>query len=783
MQREVIFRDDQKIVTADLNNLSTFPRQSFDALVENAVSSLRYFTGFAVTATGATEVTVAPGHYWSGGPVYVRSDATVFNMLTGGSYMPVVTQRIVAVTVWGETIDTDVQDRSFVIDDDGNTEPNSVAMERLRYARLSLVPGAESPAPQKPSLDAGVIPVAWVRLTTSGIASIEMADDYRLPSVENLKQMVSAIEAWRNDIGQILDTILSELARTQAAIPPDHSEFLLSLLRRIEALEAAARTPATSVQSFIDRFMSEFDSDVEAAGYAARIDGGLRFPGGSPERGALALNNPLDPKVRTVGNIMLPAWSGERTRLSIGPGDAALSISQYTSQTVERVQKMLSRTVTKYGSFWSIMGAGHEQLPPRRSMLHDGELLSGDEYDRLIAQIRNANWSGRKTQRFTFKRDGGELYTFDVNTAPGLTNPASWAFGEYQVRNVATVVVEEPYWDTVTKDATVTGSQVAQTFINASNGWLTSVDVEFAQVDTVGDVHLFLVETRGGKPLKNSVISRGVVSVANLSVGTVNFAIDPVYTSGGKTYAAMLVSTGNHHVRVRTGDKYVSGAAYYLSDTGEWLPVQNSGDICLAFNYAQFDQTRVEVLLEPLTREGGIGEIMITAAQFEPEGTKLTFETQRAGKWYQISEGEFEALSGYPTLVNLRIVFTGTRDLMPGIDMSQTEFELGKAEGALVHFSKAHEPDSSTDEVHVHYYVSGWDPGIHSIDCDLILPGPSTEEPDSSVVILDPEDETRAVVKFVFTPTAATEYVVKTMGTTSKVEFPFVVDTRMDFAF
>ena len=36
------------------------------------------------------------------------------------------------------------------------------------------------------------------------------------------------------------------------------------------------------------------------------------------------------------------------------------------------------------------------------------------------------------------------------------------------------------------------------------------------------------------------------------------------------------------------------------------LLVQNSGDVCLAFNYAEFSQTRIEVNLEPLTKVGGI---------------------------------------------------------------------------------------------------------------------------------------------------------------------------------
>ena len=82
----------------------------------------------------------------------------------------------------------------------------------------------------------------------------------------------------------------------------------------------------------------------------------------------------------------------------------------------------------------------------------------------------------------------------------------------------------------------------------------------------------------------------------------------------------------------------------------------------------------------------------ITAAQWEPQGTFLTFEAQRGGLWYQLSEGEYDALSGNPTLVPLRMVFNGTRDLMPGIDMNQTEVEIGVGYDSSVRGSLMYEP-------------------------------------------------------------------------------------------
>lgn len=783
MERAVIYRNDQKIIADDLNNGGLFTRQSFDTIVADAISSLRYFTGFAVSKTGQTEITVAAGHYWGGAAVYRRDDATVFNVLTGGNYMPVTTKRIVAVVTYGDTIETDTQQRSFLIDDQGTTEPQSVAMESLRYAHLALVAGVEGPDPQKPTLDAGVIPVAWVTLTTSGVADggIEMATDYQLPSVESLSQLIKAIEAWRTQIGQLLNTILSELVRIQAAIPPDMSSVILALLERIEALEARTTVPTTTdpiKKTFVDRFRSLALSNTGHADYNAVVDNGLTFPGGTVEQVGLALNNPLDPKVKTLNGVLLPVWTEERTRLEIGSPDSQLALSQYTVQTVTRVQKMLSRTVTKYSNNIVPILATGAHADTEFARLMRGVDVSQSVYDTLLAQVKALDANLQRTITFDFKRVDGEPYTLSIG-------PSDWSTSWYSARLSTQVVVQEPYWEYVTKDATINGSQVAQTFLNATNGWMTSVDIPFSQVGAAGNVNVFICEVdMGGRPKKSHVIGRGVIDVADLvTTEHVNCVLEsPVYMQGGQSYAIMLVTTGNHYVRVRTGNKYISGAAFYLSDTAEWLAVQNSGDIALKLNYAMFDSTRVEVLLEPLTRAGGISAIKLAAAQWEPDGTNLSFEIQRAGIWYQLNEGEFDALSGSPTLVNLRMVFSGTRDLMPGIDMLQTEATLSKTELEFEHWSTACAVGVATSSVEVHLFVRGWDAAAHTLACTISTAGDGVLAAASTEVRANHDDEMTRQVVFTFAPTAETEFEIVINGETTDADNTFVIVRREAFA-
>lgn len=776
MLRQRRFENDLTLVTDDFTKPQAFVRQSFDALVANAVSSLRYFSGFSATKTGQVEVTVAPGYYWAGGPVFAREDQTVFNLLQGGAYVPTVGRRYVGIVTWGEDIETAAGERLYEIDDQGTREPRPFNSEQMRQARLSLVSGAISPDPRKPDIDVGFLPVAWVLLDANGVVSVEADEAYRLPSIESLKQLVVAIETWRAQVGQILNTIQTELVRIQAAIPPDNTALLLAMLERLEQLEGLVKQPASAVLSFIDKFVSLRDSDTAFAGYSARVGEGLTFAGGEAVYQALTLNNPLDPKVKRIGNILLPAFSSTAARLTIDNPDSSLSISQYTVQTVERVRKTLSRTVTSHTLLRpatdGLAGIAYARARQLQHMLKAGWEETRAWVERLFAQLKSLD-AGAGVQRLAMNGPDGQPVTITYSGAASVTIGFS-----------TRVTVEEAYWESVTVDATVTGSQVAQTFLNATNGWLTEIGVPFEMVASAGDVRVFVAEVEGGKPVAGTVISAGTIPVANLRTDReVRAQIEPVYLSGGRSYAVVFASTGNHFLKVRTGNKYISGSAFHLSDTGEWLPVQNSGDICMALYFAQFDQTRVEVLMQPLSRAGGIGEIRALLAQHVPEGTNLILEAQRAGTWYQFTEGEYGATVGNPMLLNLRAVFIGTRDLMPAIDMSQTEIELLGAVDAFQHFSMKRELDAPTDLVKVDYYVRGWDPEEHDLDCRLVLAGGTLKTADTLTVIADPQDETTVRIAASFTLTAASEYRVRTDGAKGDSDGAFIVTERRDHVF
>ena len=137
MERIVIYRDRQELQSGDLNNTQEFARASLDHIVKDAVEPGKGYVGFAATKTAATEVTLSAGRLYSNGEVFDRDENVVLDLFNA---LPLITRRRVAIVTYGQSVDTDIQPRDFLIDAEaGTTEPQSVAMENLRRAYAHAV--------------------------------------------------------------------------------------------------------------------------------------------------------------------------------------------------------------------------------------------------------------------------------------------------------------------------------------------------------------------------------------------------------------------------------------------------------------------------------------------------------------------------------------------------------------------------------------------------------------------------------------------------------------------
>lgn len=342
MQREVIFRERQELPSADLNNIEIFAREDFDTLVADAVGPGLYFTGFDATQTNIWELTVAAGRRYADGKIFRRSSQTVFDLFAS---RPLSQKKIVALVSWGQTLETDVQPRDFLIDvEAGTTEPQSVAMQRLRSAELQTIAGAEGVQPQKPNIPADNVVIAYVTLGTGGIETIAVQDANRLPQIaRNLIEIIELIR-WRAEAGTSIDRLKTDLFTIQSALGEFITKRLFGDLQaqvdatRQIADKALALASAPEFQlEFTEYFLNALYSDPASPGYSARIEQGLQFPRvDTAQAGGLQLLNPNDDKVKIVDGLMTPRMTA-KTAISTAQGfsgDVALQAYSTVAQTI-----------------------------------------------------------------------------------------------------------------------------------------------------------------------------------------------------------------------------------------------------------------------------------------------------------------------------------------------------------------------------------------------------------------------------------------------------------------
>lgn len=780
MSNHVLIRPRQKVPSDDLNNMQRYKQSAIDMVVKRGITDGAYYTGFGVAKTGATEITVAAGEFWRDGVCYARPVQTVQDLFNN---LPAVTRRIVTIVAWGVTAETDITPTDFLIDVDARTtEPQAVSKRETRQANIQVVPGAEAPSPAPPSIDAGVVAVAHILLDVNGVVSIEMIRGNVLPSVEDVDDRAAVLEAWRDQVGQRIDSIDTEIAAIKGRLPTlDVAAFMAAILRQLEDLRNEVRRPATAVKTWVDNFISLFDTDTAAAGYAAVVQEGLRFPFAATQKGTLTLLNAIEPKVKTVGDFTLPAWV-EVPRLTITGADGELAINSYPVQTITKVQKTISRDALRYGDWMT----GSYQTFLQYTL----------QYLQQNANFSMADWQAAAPEKFaaidqstgalTFLTKQGEAVTFQFENLVKYTGPQTGMTVQQTLtrwRRVFIDTVAEPYWDVATVESAQTGSIIGDVFLAANTFWATKIGVPLSRVAATGDVTVALCEVgTNGQPDEKRIIVQTTVAAANLQAsGETAFPIRPTLLQGGRQYAAIVITSGNHYVKTVSGGKYGQSQLFYKPDTSPaWVPIAN-GDLVFSIYGASFSETRVEVPLEPFQLAGGITSLRIMAAKIVPTGTRLTFETQITGQWKSLDNGDIDALQGSPAMVAVRMVFVGTSDLMPGIDLTQTEWETQRAALALTHVSKAHAPGVNTNNVVVSFQASNYSAAKHTFGCKLVIAG-SDMNPSSTVVTVDPADPNRCKVTATFAPASTASYRVKITAATNTAGYFPVITERQDSA-
>ena len=767
MERIVKYHKDQQAAYTDFNNMGLFGRASLDNLIHDGIEGGLRFWGFPVTGTGTLEVTVGEGRLYNQGQVFYRNDAGGV-ALSLASVVPVVTKKIITVAVWGQETDTAVQPRTFLVDVETlQTEAEAVATENRRVAQLNLVAGVESANPTKPALDANVIAVAYITMDPGGILSIEKATDNEIVSASANAADIKALELWRDLAGQRLDTLASDLAALAARMygmvrRNDYNNVVADVAR----LKEVTQLPDNLSDYSADHFLTEDRSDLDHADWLARIEEGVRFPSAQTTVAQILLLNQYESKVVVKSDgLMLPTYT-DLARVSVLGNDDQLSIAQYTQQNVDWVEKTRVRERIRYGTVF-------------KTCTNNIWWKQGD-YD---------------SRSGIFSRAGETFQVVQFFNPHGRSSAPAYSV---RLRQVWIDTIEDgTYWDAIVSNQTVAGAMVSQTFLNSQAGWVTGLNLYFTDAAAAGDVHVLLCETVGGAPDLDNVIASVTLDVDDIELypEKTEIPIGPVQLEAGR-YAIVLVSSGNHFVAIVEDNKFAEGSFFYSTD-GAWFMGDLTKDLAFELMFAQFDNPRVEVQMQPLTNENGIANIDILAEVVRPSGMELFYEVQVNSEWKRLDETSENLLNGLPALLPFRLVFVGTTDNHCGLATgAPSTTTCWRPRTDFKHVSETRTLASPASVIEVRAVVEWWDAGRHTLDCDLLVDGSPTWsvgiDYDSVEVIdlPDLQDVTgRKEMRFTFDNSggglspALSDFKIRFTGTTDNALVTYHIGERVDIEY
>ncbi len=750
MFRTVPFQDRMEARHTDFNNFQSAARESVDRLTADAVTAgTAGYAGFLVTQSSATELKVAPGRLYRGdGSAFIMTAEVTRSVV---SILPTATQRLVALIAYGQEEDSQTDVRDFWVDLEADTtEPRTVPVERRRSAIVDLVPGQESGTLPRPAIDQALTVIAWVTLGPVGILSISMEPASQLPSVRDNRNRLNVLEDWRSRTDPRVNTIDSSIAALKASVAGLASQGeLLSLMRDVARVKEILEIPDDASDWAADRYLTTDETDVDNVDLNVLVEEGLRFRHDGRNETQLALYNPLDVNAYQAGNgLLLPAISGKSVRLasSSGASVAAVSIAQYGFQTHEMVQRSVSRQRIRYGTTYEV--------------------------------CTNAQWwrdGAYDSATNTFSRAGE---TFLVTSGDPARN--------HQMVRVTQFFVdtwEEPYWDYVTTDRTISGAQVAQSFLNPQDGWLAELRIRVTEKGADGDLAVSLCElTPAGTPDPTKLIAHVVVPHASIKVSPTATVIDvpPTFVSGGKRYAWLLTTLGSHKIQLVDGSRFSQGTFFYTTD-GLYYAGDLTRDIWFEMGFLDFSATRREIELGALTLSGGIAAIDILAGAIVPKSCSLQHQVLVNGVWRSIDNSDPTIFAGLPPLLRHRVVMQGTPSVMPAIVIPESRVVVWRPRTTMKHISTTRTLATEAGTIRVDLQVCNFDPGRHTLTVKL------RKEDGSLVSATGYTDRTvdakRRVRSFSFTLDPAIDtYKIAIEGTTNNALAPFLIEERVDIA-
>lgn len=781
MEKRVVLDQWEKVTRDDFNNFGLFPEAAIDTVVGKVLIPDKAYEGLNVIQSGTAELTVGNGYLFSGGKVFFNDSAggTPLDIL---SLLPPATNRIIAVTVWGVEMDSEIEPRTFLTDADTRaTVARDVATEHWRWANIGTIAGPIGPDPARPTIPSDVLVVAWVLTSSTGVVSITPETLNRVPTLRDISNRMDLNDQWRQAIGVRLDTLASDIAAMMGRIRGLASfNFVEQIANDLSRVKDQLKLPDTYTDYGGDRFITDDESDTVNVAYLANVEDGLRYSYAAVAEAQLALLNPFDPGVIVTSNQLLPKYLWTNRIILAGTDTGYVAMAQYPFQSVDVVIKQSARWLVRYGTEYT-----NSKFWPTYTDPITGEI----NYFYV-----------------TFARDPDEVFEEISGSQLDLTH-SEYALDRTSTRlpGVWEDYPPDAYWPWTVARITSSGFMAAQSFLNAQDGWMVHIDLFFQSVAATGSVELLLCEcTADGKPDYNNVIGRSTKAAADLRVSpaTLNpattFDFTPVFLQKGKRFAFIVVTAGNHTLWTSgSGNLYGIGGTYFYSTDGAFFQANATFDLSFRVGFALFQSNRVEVQLQPLQLTGGIASIKINADTIIPGGKQggsaaVRFEVQKDGVWHGVDNsdgGPTTLFTGLPALLPLRAVFQGTRDVHCALGVGDKSKVLTRrARADFAHISALRTMAAPVAHVDVHLRIEKWlSTPHHTLNCRLLTTGPdyTTVLNSASMVETIAPDDPDAIIRiytFNLSPSAAT-FKIRVDGTTDNVLTLFHVSERLDIGY
>ena len=753
MENKIIFHANIDDDPADFTRLQDFTETSLDHVVLDGISDRTKYTGFGVTKSAVTQISVSTGRLYSAGKVY-SSAATAWakDFIT---QLPVAGKKIAAVVTWGSESDTDVRPRQFLINaETRQAEPQAVPLVHSRVANLNVVIGTEAPDPTAPLVDAGYTVIALVVLTPTGVDTITMVSDNQLPSVQSHEDRIDHLEDFEITAGFQIRTLANDIAslKEQANAGTADSESLGRTLQRLAVLESKDGVVYNAVDSSANFFLDHVKSKLDDPLSHVNVEEGIRMPFAAVSVSALQIFNPLDPNAKIQNGMLFPAYVRE-SWLQSGTRSAETQIATYSQSTFNMVQRHVSRQRIRYGGYYEV--------------------------------CQNSLWwqTGRyDTVNNIFTKDGE---TFEVQVIGNEWWPGHFIYRlhQYWVDNY-----DDPYWDKVITNIAVNGAQVAETWLQGQNMWLDAVGVLFTRLAISGNCHVGIVEvTSNGLPDLSKMIAATTLLRENMVLNAETVVpLQPTFLQAGKRYALVLTTAADHWVATVPGQEFTQGTFFYVLD-GAYAQGDAFKDLWMKLYRCRFASARAVVTLAPLQLAGGILAMDILAGVVIPAGTTLSYEIQVGSVWYALQDVDKYMLGQggtIPPLLPLRAVFNGSIDCMPAINLSDTEVTVSRPDVSARHITQTRTLPVASTQIRVIERYEYFNPIYHTAAVKLLTGvGFGTEvSPSSTTTKIDPADGAYERTYVFNLGAAITTFRVSTAITTSTNQRVFHVGWQKDYS-